>query len=276
MSKDQKHWLDALGLEPGASAEEIRQAFRDLAQVWHPDRFTHDQRLHRIAEERLKGITEAYNRLRSVRTNEGKSSRAEKVPVRKAGSSADTRGYAWVTAAGLIFLPRWLLVLGVVAGLALLFSSFFDLVLHPDRVFGSLFWMVAGGAMVWGCLGRLPGIQMGESQDSWFHVFLGLFLIFVGFVLMAESHNLVQVDVPLLVSKLWPLVIALVGFAWFLQGQRSLGTAVMVVGGLLELAALNLVPLGALLRWWPLVPIAIGVVILIRSIWKPRGTPSTQ
>jgi hypothetical protein len=276
LSEDLKRWLRILGLEPGASAEEIRQAFRDLAQVWHPDRFTHDQRLHRIAEERLKNITEAYNRLRTMRRDDGKRPRAAKVPARRRRSGAGSRGNAWVTAAGLIDLPRWLLVLGIVAGLALLFSSLFDLVLHPDRVFGSLFWAMAGGAMVWGCLSRLPGMQRGEDgPDPWFHVFLGLFLVFVGSVLMAESHDLVQIDVPLLVSKLWPAVIALVGFAWFLQGQRSLGVAVVVMGGVLELVVLKLVPLGVLLRWWPLLPIAVGVGILIRYIWETRATPST-
>ena len=56
----------ALELEPGASAAEIREAWRDLATVWHPDRFPDNERLRRKAEERLKRINLAYERLRSA------------------------------------------------------------------------------------------------------------------------------------------------------------------------------------------------------------------
>lgn len=32
-------------LMPGASANEMRQTYRDLTKVWHPDRFTNDMLL---------------------------------------------------------------------------------------------------------------------------------------------------------------------------------------------------------------------------------------
>ena len=55
--------LRVLGLGPGASAQEIKAAYRDLAKVWHPDRFAHDPRLQQKAQEQLKEINEAYGRL---------------------------------------------------------------------------------------------------------------------------------------------------------------------------------------------------------------------
>ena len=55
--------LRVLGLGPGASAQEIKAAYRDLAKVWHPDRFAHDPRLQQKAQEQLKEINEAYQRL---------------------------------------------------------------------------------------------------------------------------------------------------------------------------------------------------------------------
>jgi hypothetical protein len=54
-----------LGLRPGASSAELKAAHRDLAKVWHPDRFHHDPRLKQKAEEKLKEINEAYNWLRA-------------------------------------------------------------------------------------------------------------------------------------------------------------------------------------------------------------------
>jgi hypothetical protein len=47
----------------GASLEETQQKYRDLAVVWHPDRFAHNPRLQATALEKLKKINGAYNEL---------------------------------------------------------------------------------------------------------------------------------------------------------------------------------------------------------------------
>ena len=52
-----------LGLEAGASKAEVKQAFRDLVHVWHPDRFSKNPRLQKKAEEMLKEINAAYEKL---------------------------------------------------------------------------------------------------------------------------------------------------------------------------------------------------------------------
>jgi hypothetical protein len=67
MTDDASIWLQVLGLEKSASQEEIRRAYRDLAKVWHPDRFVSDARLYLKAEEKLKEINHAYDRLRTYR-----------------------------------------------------------------------------------------------------------------------------------------------------------------------------------------------------------------
>ena len=61
MSREQ--CLEVLGLAPGASAQDVKAAYRDLAKVWHPDRFTHDPRLQRKAQEKLKEINDAHRQL---------------------------------------------------------------------------------------------------------------------------------------------------------------------------------------------------------------------
>jgi uncharacterized protein YjbI with pentapeptide repeats len=58
-----------LGLEPGASLEEVNQAYKDLAFVWHPDRIPNDnKRLQLLAQEKLKEINHARDQLRSKRS----------------------------------------------------------------------------------------------------------------------------------------------------------------------------------------------------------------
>ena len=60
-----KEALDVLGLKRGASAVEIKEAYRDMVKVWPPDRFGSDVRLRRKAEDKLKEINDAYRVLQS-------------------------------------------------------------------------------------------------------------------------------------------------------------------------------------------------------------------
>ena len=52
-----------LELEPAASLEEVKKAYRDLVKVWHPDRFSDNQRLQKKANEKLAEINAAYKEI---------------------------------------------------------------------------------------------------------------------------------------------------------------------------------------------------------------------
>ncbi|MGB3239382.1 MAG: pentapeptide repeat-containing protein [Geitlerinemataceae cyanobacterium] len=66
--EDLAHCYLLLGLEPGASLEDVNQAYKDLAFVWHPDRLPTDNlRLREKAQEKLKQINHARDLLRSHR-----------------------------------------------------------------------------------------------------------------------------------------------------------------------------------------------------------------
>nr|WP_250122349.1 pentapeptide repeat-containing protein [Chroococcidiopsis sp. CCMEE 29] len=68
--KDLDHYFRVLGLEPGASPEEVNQAYKDLAFIWHPDRIPQDnERLQQKAQEKLKEINQARDKLRSMRSS---------------------------------------------------------------------------------------------------------------------------------------------------------------------------------------------------------------
>jgi hypothetical protein len=54
-----------LELNTGASWEEVKQAYRELALVWHPDRFSDNPKLQNKAQEKLKIINQAYEMLKA-------------------------------------------------------------------------------------------------------------------------------------------------------------------------------------------------------------------
>ncbi len=63
---DLDSYYRVLGLEPGATMEEVNQAYRDLVFVWHPDRLPKDNpRLQEIADRKIKELNQARDRLRS-------------------------------------------------------------------------------------------------------------------------------------------------------------------------------------------------------------------
>jgi hypothetical protein len=67
-----KEAFDVLALKPGAAPAEIKEAYRDLVKVWHPDRFANDLRLRQKAELQLRLINEAYRMLQSEPGARGK------------------------------------------------------------------------------------------------------------------------------------------------------------------------------------------------------------
>lgn len=57
------HYYKVLDIQPSASLKDIKQAYRNLATVWHPDRFSQNTQLQKMAEEKLKEINEAYEKI---------------------------------------------------------------------------------------------------------------------------------------------------------------------------------------------------------------------
>lgn len=121
MNDDRSRCLELLGLKPGASAQEIKAAYRDMAKVWHPDRFSHDPRLQEKAQNKLKEINEAYEALTSGNFN--RSNRAANSSNNPAGSPSHPASpptgseqswlmlmilIACVAAAGFILVPKLL------------------------------------------------------------------------------------------------------------------------------------------------------------------------
>ncbi len=103
--RELEKYYHILGLNIGASIEEINQAYRDLAFIWHPDRIPKDnQRLLQKATAKLQEINHARHQLQLMHTaccatpSKNKSSGTDyasttaKRPYYRDYSGADLRG----------------------------------------------------------------------------------------------------------------------------------------------------------------------------------------
>ncbi len=61
-----------LGVSPGASDEEVKKAYHDLARKYHPDNY-HDNPLADLAQDKMKEINEAYEAINRMRSGSGGS-----------------------------------------------------------------------------------------------------------------------------------------------------------------------------------------------------------
>lgn len=55
-----------LGISPSASTDEVKKAYRELAKKYHPD-VNADNPLKHLADEKMKEINEAYDRIMKMR-----------------------------------------------------------------------------------------------------------------------------------------------------------------------------------------------------------------
>jgi DnaJ-class molecular chaperone len=55
-----KKCFEILEIDADVSVDEAKQAYKDIVNVWHPDRFSHNSRLKEKAENKLKEVNVAY------------------------------------------------------------------------------------------------------------------------------------------------------------------------------------------------------------------------
>jgi hypothetical protein len=73
MNQQINEFYRELDLKPGADLSSVRQSYRQLVKVWHPDRFGHDAKLQTVANDRLRRINCAYEKLLAYFDDAGKA-----------------------------------------------------------------------------------------------------------------------------------------------------------------------------------------------------------
>lgn len=107
---------EVLGVKPGVSDRELKAAHRDLAKVWHPDRFLNDPRLQEKAQEKLKEINAAYEQLLSRHTF--RPARPQRKTANSQPGAGVTQPEPRIPAQGI----RWTRIIAVVAVFVAVFA----------------------------------------------------------------------------------------------------------------------------------------------------------
>lgn len=94
--------LNVLGLDSNATDEDIKTAYRECAQILHPDKFANNKKLQNRATEQFKRLQDAYNYLTSGRGSKGTSARsASRGPAQSSGSRGPSASQYEAQMAGL-------------------------------------------------------------------------------------------------------------------------------------------------------------------------------
>jgi curved DNA-binding protein CbpA len=111
-----------LGVSPGASEEEVKKAYRELARKYHPDNY-HDNPLADLAQEKMKEVNEAYDAITKGGASGGKTyspggsssgGSAELAPVRAAIKSGELARAEQLLAAAAARNAEWHFLMGSV------------------------------------------------------------------------------------------------------------------------------------------------------------------
>ena len=90
---DIRRCFDILELDRDATIDEAKQAYKDLVNIWHPDRFSNNPRLKQKAEDKLKEINEVYETVKSFLSSR-KPLEPEKTPQAEAEIKAEASAKA--------------------------------------------------------------------------------------------------------------------------------------------------------------------------------------
>ena len=153
MTRDEA--LSVLGLDGAAGREEIMAAYRELAQMLHPDKYGDNKRLRARAEQQMRAINEARDvLLKGARSSRRRTAAADPASPSAIAFEATARANAAETArlavvADLRTMRERRRSMLVMAGVAAVVALFFS---RMRGGFGAMIFSVGSMVAVWGVI----------------------------------------------------------------------------------------------------------------------------
>jgi hypothetical protein len=166
-----KKSYDILRLKPDASLSDLKLAYRDMVNVWHPDRFLQNPRLKEKAEQHLREINQAYEIALGFLSSAGKEAAKDDPGVSgKHFQSRPNAGPGRKPSNPASSMPIWLVrflargVDGIIFALMIRYIGGFRLLPYP--VAGWLIAMVAG-SLLWAFVEANLLSSVGTTFGKW-------------------------------------------------------------------------------------------------------------
>jgi uncharacterized RDD family membrane protein YckC len=166
-----KKSFEILRLKPEASVEDLKLAYRDMVNVWHPDRFLHNPRLKEKAEQQLQEINQAYEIALTYLSLDAKDGLKDEIGI--AGKPSQSRPNARSVrkpTTSFSSLPIWLVrfLARIVDGI--LFASMLGYIeafrLFPHSVAGWSIYIFAG-TLLWTFVEANLLSSIGTTPGKW-------------------------------------------------------------------------------------------------------------
>jgi uncharacterized RDD family membrane protein YckC len=166
-----KKSYEILRLKPGASLSDLKLAYRDMVNVWHPDRFLQNPRLKEKAEQHLREINQAYEIALGFLSSAGKEKpKDEPGGAGKHTQSRPNAGSVRKPSSPASFMPVWLARFlargfdGIIFALMIGYIGIFRL--FPNPVAGWLICMIAG-TLLWAFVEANLLSSLGATPGKW-------------------------------------------------------------------------------------------------------------
>jgi DnaJ-class molecular chaperone len=88
-TRDVRWAYEVLGLPLGSAPDDVRQAYRDLITVWHPDRFQNNPRLRDQSNKKAQEINAAFALLRDLKSSGPSATKKAQPPPPPPRAAAD-------------------------------------------------------------------------------------------------------------------------------------------------------------------------------------------
>lgn len=113
------------------------------------------------------------------------------------------------------------------------------------------------------------------SDRSAPHTWIGILLVALGLIFLLSTLDILNLGHFL--ADWWPVILIVIGFLKLREPHKTSGAILFIVGIVFLSATLDIVNWGSIFRFWPLILIAVGISLLLKTrngSWRKQSRES--